>query len=82
MRTVTFRAAGIAVLTTLGACNGPPWVLNRTSDSITLRWYADETDSAAADAAAQAHCQLSGKNAVLIAYGQNGSAQIGNYRCR
>jgi hypothetical protein len=58
------------------------WVLNRTPDSITLRWYADETDSAAADAAAQAHCQSLGKNAELIAYGQNGSAQIGNYRCR
>ncbi len=82
MLTVTFRAAGIAVLLTLGACNGPPWVLNRTPDTISLRWYADETDSAAADAAAQAHCQSSGENAELISYDQNGSIQIGKYRCR
>ena len=82
MPTVTFRAAGIVVLTALGACNGPPWVLNRTPDAITLRWYTDETDTAAADAAAQAHCQSSSKNAELISYDQNGSAQIGKYRCR
>ena len=70
------------MLLTLAACNGPPWVVSRTPDAITLRWYADETDSAAADAVAQAHCQSSGKNAELISYDQNGSAQIGKYRCR
>jgi len=47
-----------------------------------LRWYADETDSAAAGSIAQAHCRLSSKNAELISYDQDGSAQIGKYRCR
>jgi hypothetical protein len=78
----TLRAAGVAVLLTLGACNGPPWTLNQTPDAITLRWYADETDSAVADSVAQAHCQLSSKSAELISYDQDGSAQIGKYRCR
>ena len=83
MLTITLQAAGIVVLLlTLGACNGPPWVVDRTPDAITLRWYADETDSAVADAAAQAHCQSSNKTAELVSYGQNGSVQIGNYRCR
>jgi hypothetical protein len=82
MLTVRFRAAGIAVLMTLGACNGPPWILNSTPEAITLRWYADETDRAAADATAQAHCQSSGKIAELISYDQNGSVQIGKYHCR
>ena len=78
----SLRAAGIAVLLALGACNGPPWTLNQTPDAITLRWYADETDSVAADSVAQAHCRLSSKNAELISYDQDGSAQIGKYRCR
>lgn len=82
MFAVPFRAAGVAVLLTLGACTGPPWVVDQTPDTITLRWYADETDSALADAAAQAHCQSSGKNAEVISYSQDGSAQIGKYRCR
>jgi hypothetical protein len=82
MLTISLRVVGIGMLLTLGACNGPPWVVSRTPDAITLRWYADETDSAAAGAAAQAHCQSSGKNAELVSYDQNGSAQIGRYRCR
>jgi hypothetical protein len=82
MSTGALRAVGIAVSLALAACSGPPWTLNQTPDAITLRWYADETDSAAADAVAQAHCQSSGKSAELISYGQNGSAQIGKYRCR
>jgi hypothetical protein len=69
-------------LLALAGCNGPPWTLNQTPDTITLRWYADDTDSAAAGAAAQAHCQSSGKSAELISYDQDGSAQIGKYRCR
>ena len=72
----------IAVVLALAACSGPPWTVDRTAEAITLRWYADETDSAAADAAAQAHCQSSGKNAELVSYDQDGSAQIGRYHCR
>ena len=82
MLSIYLQAAGIIVLLIVGACNEPPWILDRTADAITLRWYTDETDSAAADAAAQAHCQSSGKNAELISYAQNGGAQIGKYRCR
>jgi hypothetical protein len=69
-------------LLALAGCNGPPWTLNQTPDAITLRWYADDTDTTAADAAALAHCQSSGKNAELISYDQDGSARIGKYRCR
>jgi len=78
MLSIYLRAAGIIALLIVGACNEPPWILDRTADAITLRWYTDETDSAAA----QAHCQSSGKNAELISYAQNGGAQIGKYRCR
>ena len=78
----TLRAAGFAVLLVFGACNGPPWTLDQTPDAITLRWYTDETDRAVADSVAQTHCQLSSKNAELISYDQDGSAQIGKYRCR
>jgi hypothetical protein len=31
---------------------------------------------------AQMHCQSQGKSVELIAYEQDGSAQIGRYRCR
>jgi hypothetical protein len=82
MPIISLRAAGSAVLLILGACNGPPWILDRTPDAITLRWYPDETDSAAAAVVAQTHCQSSGRNAELISYDQNGSVQIGKYRCR
>ena len=51
------QAAGIALLLTLAACNGPPWTLNQSPTEISLRWYPDETDRAAAEAIAQQHCQ-------------------------
>ena len=76
------RAAGIAIFFCLGACSGPPWTVNQSPNGIDLRWYPDDTPSAAADAAAQVHCQSQGKSAQLIAYEQDGSAQIGRYRCR
>ena len=76
------RAAGIAIFFCLGACSGPPWTVNQSPNGIDLRWYPDDTPSAAADAAAQVHCQSQGKGAQLIAYEQDGSAQIGRYRCR
>jgi hypothetical protein len=75
-------AVGIAILLGLAACSGPPWTLDRSPDGITLRWYPDNTPNAAADSVAQVHCQSLGKNAELIAYDQDGSAQLGRYRCR
>jgi hypothetical protein len=66
----------------LVACSGPPWTLNQSPDGITLRWYSDNTPSEVSNAIAQVHCQSWGKNAELIGYSQNGSAQIGSYRCR
>ena len=77
-----FRAAGVALLLAAGACSGPPWTLNQSPNGIELRWYSDDTPSTAADNAAQAHCRSYGKNAELIAYDQDGSAQLGRYRCR
>jgi hypothetical protein len=82
MLALTFRAARIAVLLMLGACNGPPWTLNQSPTEISLRWYPDDTSSAAAAAIAQQHCQSSGKNAELISTSQDGSAQLAKYRCR
>ena len=76
------RVAGVAVLSCIGACNGPPWTLSQSSSGIDLRWYPDDTSSAAADTVAQMHCQSQGKSVELIAYEQDGSAQIGRYRCR
>ena len=40
------------------------------------------TPSDVANSVAQVHCRTLGKNAELIAYDQDGSAQIGRYRCR
>jgi hypothetical protein len=75
------RVAGVLFLLT--ACSsGPPWTLNSSPDEITLRWYPDSMPNAAADAVAQTHCRNWGKNAELVAYTQDGSAQLGNYRCR
>jgi hypothetical protein len=76
------RAAWVAVLVGLAACSGPPWTLSQSADGINLRWYPDDTPTAAADMAARTHCQSYGKNTELIAYTQDGSAQLGNYRCR
>jgi len=82
MLELILRAAGLAILLALGACTGPPWIINQSPEAITLRWYSDETDSAVADGIAQAHCEASSRRAELISYDQDGSAQIGRYRCR
>jgi hypothetical protein len=76
------RAAAVAALLCLGACDGPPWTLSRSPDQISLRWYSDTTPSAAADEAAQRHCRSTGRNAELVAHEQDGSADIAQYRCR
>jgi hypothetical protein len=76
------QATGIAILLSLAACSGPPWTLDQSPDGITLRWYPDNTPNAVADSVAQVHCRSLGKNVELIAYDQDGSAQIGRYRCR
>jgi hypothetical protein len=76
------RVAGVVILFAVAACNGPPWTLEQSPDAITLRWYPDETDSAAADSLAQAHCASSSKSVDLVSYDQDGSAQIGRYHCR
>jgi len=82
MLAFALSAVAVATLLALAACGGPPWTISRTPEAITLRWYADETDSAAAGAAAQVHCQSSGKNAELVSSTQDGSAQLATYRCR
>jgi hypothetical protein len=82
MQKSAIRAAGIATLFYVIACSGPPWTLDQSPDGITLRWYPDNTPDAVADSVAQVHCQSLGKNAELIAYDQDGSAQLGRYRCR
>jgi hypothetical protein len=51
------RVTGAGLLFCLAACGGPPWTLKQSPSEIDLRWYADDTPSAAADALAQAHCR-------------------------
>jgi hypothetical protein len=75
-------AAGAAILLCHIACSGPPWTLDQSPDRITLRWYPDNTPVEVASSVAQVHCQSWGKNAELIAYDWDGSAQISRYRCR
>ena len=81
---VTTTPAGVVGLAILlvAACSEPPWTLEQSPDTITLRWYADETDSSVADSLAQAHCASSSRSVELVSYDQDGSAQIGRYRCR
>lgn len=82
MLSLAVRVAATAALLALAGCNGPPWTLSQSPDGVDLRWYPDNTPSAAADTVAQAHCRSFGKNAELIAYIRDGSAQLGRYRCR
>jgi hypothetical protein len=77
----TMRLISLAILLGLTAC-GPPWTLQESPLAITLRWYPDEMDSSVADWVAQTHCAATSKNAELVSYDQDGSAQIGRYRCR
>ena len=60
----------------------PPWTLSQTPEEIALRWYPDATPSAAAQQAAQRHCGIWNKSAVLVSDTRNGSAEIAQYRCR
>ena len=79
----TIAVIGVGILLWLEACtNGPPWTLSQSPDGISLRWYPDATPDGTANWAAQVHCQSWGKNAELVSYDQDGSAQIGHYRCR
>jgi hypothetical protein len=81
-KTLSVWAAGIVILLCLGACDGPPWALNKTPDQISLRWYSDTTPSGLADQVAELHCQGTGRNAELVTHEQDGSADIAQYRCR
>jgi hypothetical protein len=76
------RFAGLAILLGVTACSEPPWTLEQSPDAITLRWYSDEMDNSPADSLAQAHCASLNKSVELVSYDQDGSAQIGRYRCR
>ena len=82
MRALIVRALWVAAPLAFAGCSGPPWTLSQSPNGIDLRWYPDDTPSAAADTVAQAHCQSYGKNAELITYVQDGSVQLGKYRCR
>ena len=75
----------LAALIALAGCAGPPgppWPGVVSPNNITLRWYPDETSTAEAQLAADAHCAMSGRRAGLAAVEQNGSVQVADYRCR
>ena len=76
------RVAVAALMIGVAACNGPPWTVSRSHDAITLRWYTDETDIAAARTVADLHCRSTGRTAVLVSDEQSGSIEIAEYRCR
>jgi hypothetical protein len=78
------RGIGIGTLLCFGACGstGPPWTLSQSPEQITLRWYPDATPDVAANWVAQTHCGSWGKNAELVSYDQDGSAQLAHFRCR
>ena len=77
MHAYAIRAIGAGILLCLGACStGPPWTLSQSPDQITLRWYPDATPDVAANWVAQTHCGTWGKNAELVSYDQDGSAQL------
>ena len=82
MSKITMTWLACAILIALIACSRQPWTLEQSPSNITLRWYPDEVDASVADLVAQTHCASTSKNAELISYTQDGSAQIGRYRCR
>ena len=78
LRTASFAAAAFI----LGACNQPPWTVSRSPDAITLRWYSDELDIAAAQTVADRHCGATGRAAALASNEQSGSVQVAEFSCR
>jgi len=77
------RTAGVLLpIICLGACGGPPWTLSQSPSEISLRWYADDTPGAVAEAVAEQHCRSFGKTAELVSDDRDGSAEIAKYRCR
>ncbi|HTV87980.1 MAG TPA: hypothetical protein VME41_03095 [Stellaceae bacterium] len=61
---------------------GPPWPEVVSPGGITLRWYPDDVSEATAQAVADMHCAAIGRTAVLAELEQDGSVQLGTYRCR
>ena len=82
MKSAMRQIAGTLVLLGLGACSAAPWVLSKSPDAITVRWYPDTTSFAAADQLAALHCQSWGKAARLASDIRDGSAEIAHYLCR
>ena len=82
MSSRTVRAAVAALLVGAAACNAPPWTVSRSPDAITLRWYTDDANIAAAQTIANRHCQATGRTAALISDEQSGSVEVAEFRCR
>jgi hypothetical protein len=78
----TVRLAVAALPLAIAACNPPPWTVSQSPDAITLRWYSDEVDIAAAQAVADRHCGSIGRTAALTSNEQSGSVQVAEFRCR
>ena len=82
MKSARRLIAGTLVLLDVAACSTQPWVLGKSPDAITLRWYPDETDVVAADQLAALHCRSGGKEARRESEILDGSAEIARYVCR
>jgi hypothetical protein len=78
----TVRVVVAVLVLGIAGCNAPPWTVSRSPDAITLRWYSDETDLAAARTIADLHCRSTGRTAVLVSDEQSGSIEFAEYRCR
>jgi hypothetical protein len=82
MKPARWPIAGTLALLGLGACTTQPWILSKSPDAITVRWYPDETSMVAADQLAAQHCQSRGKAARLVSDNRDGSVEIARYHCR
>jgi hypothetical protein len=81
MAKLPYFVIAVIVLLSLAACNRPPWTLSQSPNSITLRWWSDETADAQAGDLAGAYCTQMGKGLDTISIERDGSASIGHYRC-
>jgi hypothetical protein len=82
MKSAMGRIAGTLAMLGLAACSAQPWVLSKSPDAVTVRWYPDETSILAADRLAALYCQSWGKTARLVSDSRDGSAEIARYWCR
>lgn len=77
-------ALAIAFVIGLAGCAGPPgppWPETVSPNGITLRWYPSDTSEAEAQQVADEHCAPARQGAAIAWIEQDGSVEIGSFRC-